>query len=401
MASFNEYSIGKFASCLNRNKDLLTKLFQANEPVYYSQLIGDDANKNYDINELIDLHIVNILGKDMLSLTPEFHEMISKAFSVAYLVSDYDVMRYKEKLEVDIEDCNASIDYKHDIYLRRVKNDIGEIIMVMSSSVDELNVAVEREFKYTEDNELKKEHLIRFLNTDKKLRDLIGEVDTYLFGSTVKKLQQDSNDGELDSLIMECLAVFSRKGTDLLKLLTTINIYLNEINKKIEEIEKIHRIKALKNEGKLSSPEYSNLKEFLSTDSALWHESGSQHPFYIPLEEIRESPFIKDALLKAKIHHELEIFRNEPAGPVDSIYNQSSAVDKRKSNPQEIMNLFQPSGKNLYSFIEEFDFGQELTLNEKINYFVYFACVYHRQLIFTDDYIERDGKKILIVYPKK
>lgn len=66
MASFNEYSIGKFASCLNRNKDLLTKLFQANEPVYYSQLIGDDANKNYDINELIDLHIVNILGKDML-----------------------------------------------------------------------------------------------------------------------------------------------------------------------------------------------------------------------------------------------------------------------------------------------------------------------------------------------
>ncbi len=212
MASFNEYSIGRFGLCLNRNKDLLTRLFQASEPVYYSQVIEDDAYKNCDINELIDLHIVNILGKEMLSLTPEFHEMISKAFSLGYLVSDHDVMRYKEKLESDIEDCNASKDFRHDIYLRRVKNDIGEIIMVMSSSVDELNAAVEREFKYAEDNELKKEHLVRFLNTDKKLHDLIGEVDSFLFGPAVKKLQRDSNDGELDSLIIECLAVFSRKA---------------------------------------------------------------------------------------------------------------------------------------------------------------------------------------------
>ena len=248
---------------------------------------------------------------------------------------------------------------------------------------------------------MKKEHLVRFLNTDKKLHDLIGEVDSFLFGPAVKKLQRDSNDGELDSLIIECLAVFSRKGTDLLKLLTTINYYLNEVNKKIEEIEKIHRIKALKDEGKLSSPEYSNLREFLSTDYALWHETGSQHPFYIPLEEIRESPFIKDALLKAKIRHDLEMFRNQPAGPVDSMYNEAYAVDKRKNHPQEIMNQFLPSGKSLFSFIEDFDFGQELTLNEKINYFVYFACVFHKQLVFTDSYIERDGKKILVVFPKK
>lgn len=401
MASFNEYSIGRFGLCLNRNKDLLTRLFQASEPVYYSQVIEDDAYKNCDINELIDLHIINILGKEMLSLTPEFHEMISKAFSLGYLVSDHDVMRYKEKLESDIEDCNASKDFRHDIYLRRVKNDIGEIIMVMSSSVDELNAAVEREFKYAEDNELKKEHLVRFLNTDKKLHDLIGEVDSFLFGPAVKKLQRDSNDGELDSLIIECLAVFSRKGTDLLKLLTTINYYLNEVNKKIEEIEKIHRIKALKDEGRLSSPEYSNLREFLSTDFALWHETGSQHPFYIPLEDIRESPFIKDALLKAKIRHDLEMFRNQPAGPVDSMYNEAFAVDKRKNHPQEIMNQFLPSGKSLFSFIDDFDFGQELTLNEKVNYFVYFACVFHKQLVFTDSYIERDGKKILVIYPKK
>ena len=180
MASFNEYSIGKFALCLNRNKELLTRLFQASEPVYFSQVIEDDAYKNCDINGLIDMHIVNILGKEMLSLTPEFHEMISKAFSLGYLVSDHDVMRYKEKLESDIEDCNASKDFRHDIYLRRVKSDIGEIIMVMSSSVDELNAAVEREFKYAEDNELKKEHLVRFLNTDKKLHDLIFHVSFHL-----------------------------------------------------------------------------------------------------------------------------------------------------------------------------------------------------------------------------
>ena len=133
MASFNEYSIGRFGLCLNRNRDLLTRLFQASEPVYYSQVVEDDAYKNCDINELIDLHIVNILGKEMLSLTPEFHEMISKAFSLGYLVSDHDVMRYKEKLESDIEDCNASKDFRHDIYLRRVKNDIGGSILSVSS----------------------------------------------------------------------------------------------------------------------------------------------------------------------------------------------------------------------------------------------------------------------------
>lgn len=43
MASFNEYSIGRFGLCLNRNRDLLTRLFQASEPVYYSQVVEDDA----------------------------------------------------------------------------------------------------------------------------------------------------------------------------------------------------------------------------------------------------------------------------------------------------------------------------------------------------------------------
>ena len=68
MASFNEYSIGKFALCLNRNKELLTRLFQASEPVYFSQVIEDDAYKNCDINGLIDMHIVNILGKEILPI---------------------------------------------------------------------------------------------------------------------------------------------------------------------------------------------------------------------------------------------------------------------------------------------------------------------------------------------
>ena len=163
MATFNELSIGNFGSCIKKNQVLLTTLFYANETVYYSD-IADKVN----VKELMDYHIVDLLGKDVLSLTPEFKKMISAAFSIVQLVSDHDVLRYKEKLEKDITDCIMSRGDKAYDYLHNVKSDIGEIMMVMSTSVDNLNDAVERDFKYLSDHEVKKNHLEGYLNLNNK-----------------------------------------------------------------------------------------------------------------------------------------------------------------------------------------------------------------------------------------
>ena len=111
MAAFNEYSIGNLASSISRNKVLLTDLFLSNEPVYYSQLSGD-RYKGCNITELIDLHLVDVPGKEIVTLTPEFRELISKAFNIVRIVTDHDVMRYKEKLEQDIEDYHTAHDYR-------------------------------------------------------------------------------------------------------------------------------------------------------------------------------------------------------------------------------------------------------------------------------------------------
>lgn len=97
MASFNEYSIGKFGLCLNRNKDLLTRLFLANEPVYYSQVIEDDAYKNCDINELIDLHIVNTL--ETIPYTLNGQQGLLPLIKGSYLfVSDYDSFKIDDDI---------------------------------------------------------------------------------------------------------------------------------------------------------------------------------------------------------------------------------------------------------------------------------------------------------------
>lgn len=400
MASFTEQSIGEFAKCIEKNQTLLTVLFLDRETVYYSRIIESEAFKGCNINKLMVYHIVDLLGKEVLSLTPEFREMLSKAFSIVHLVSDHDVLRYKEKLESDIEDALTSTEYKRTTYLRKVKGDISEIIMVMSSSVDDLNAAVERDFKYMGDNELKKEHLVRYLNLNNKLRSLRKEIDDLLRGQAIERLQRDYNDSELELLTTECVHVFSKKGTDLLKLLTTINIYITVVNKKIADLEKLHRIKALMVEGTLQLPENSDLKERLVRDYALWHEKPVQHSFNIPLQVYRESPALKDLLDKAKIRHDHEIFRSQPAGPVDSMYSQTDIIDKRKFNPNEIIRLFLPSRKDLFTFIEEYDFGQRLTLNEKINCFVSLTCEFHEKLDFGDTFVTRQNREILMVYAK-
>lgn len=395
MATFNDFSISNFASCIKKNHVLLTKLFVANEVVYYSD-IADKVN----VTELQDYHIVDILGKEILSLTPVFRKMISTAFSIVQLVSDHDVLRYKEKLEKDIEDCISSRGDKAYECLQYVKSDLGEIMMVMSTSVDELNDAVEKDFRYLDDYEIKKRHLERYLNLNNKLRSLRGEIDKILFGSEMKRLQADFNDSDLDFLVTTCFTVFSTKGADLLKLLPTIRAYLSEIRRRYAEIDKIHRLMALKTEGTLDRIENSNLKEYLSTDLALWHETGAQHPFYIHLDFYRESPLVRDALQRAKIQYDLTLFKSQPAGPVDSIYSKETVTDRRKANPRELMKAFTSSGKNLFEFIEGYDFGTRLTLNERINYFIYFACLYHSRLEFSDEYINRNGRDILVMYPK-
>lgn len=400
MASFTEQSIGEFAKCIDKNQTLLTVLFLDRETIYYSQVIESETFKGCNINKLIVYHIVDLLGKEVLSLTPEFREILSKAFSIVHLVSDHDVLRYKEKLENDINDAINSTEYKRTSYLRKVKSDIGEIIMVMTSSVDDLNAAVERDFRYMSDNELKKEHLIRYLNLNNKLRSLRKEIDDLLRGKSIERLQRDFNDSELELLTTECVHVFSQKGIELLKLLNTINLHIAAVNKKIADFEKLHRIKALMDEGTLHLPENSDLKERLIKDYALWHEKQVQHYFNIPLRVYCESPLLKELLVKAKIRHDHEIFKSQPAGPVDNMYAQTDIIDKSKFNPEEIMKLFMPSRKDLYTFIEGYDFGQRLTLNEKINCFVSLTCEYHDKLVFGDGFITRQNRKILMVFAR-
>ena len=400
MASFTEQSIGEFAKCIDKNQTLLTVLFLDRETIYYSQVIESETFKGCNINKLIVYHIVDLLGKEVLSLTPEFREILSKAFSIVHLVSDHDVLRYKEKLENDINDAINSTEYKRTSYLRKVKSDIGEIIMVMTSSVDDLNAAVERDFRYMSDNELKKEHLIRYLNLNNKLRSLRKEIDDLLRGKSIERLQRDFNDSELELLTTECVHVFSQKGIELLKLLNTINLHIAVVNKKIADFEKLHRIKALMDEGTLHLPENSDLKERLIKDYALWHEKQVQHYFNIPLRVYCESPLLKELLVKAKIRHDHEIFKSQPAGPVDNMYAQTDIIDKSKFNPEEIMKHFMPSRKDLYTFIEGYDFGQRLTLNEKINCFVSLTCEYHDKLVFGDRFITRQNRKILMVFAR-
>lgn len=399
MAAFNEYSIGNLASSISRNKVLLTDLFLSNEPVYYSQLSGD-RYKGCNITELIDLHLVDVPGKEIVTLTPEFRELISKAFNIIRIVTDHDVMRYKEKLEQDIEDYHTAHDYRRDMYLRYVKNDLTDIMKAMESSVDELNAAVEREFKYIGNDELKKKHLERYLQTNKKLRDLRNKVNSILEGVSFQQLQRDANDGELDLFTSVCLIVFQQKGTELLKLLNTINIYISEVTKRIADIEKIHRIKALRDEGKLSSPEYSNLEEYVGTDTALWHEPRTYHSYHLSQKTITDSPQIAEMLKAVKLQMERDYMKSLPAGPVDDIYANEVRIDRRKSNPKDIINQFLPSGKDLFTFIEDYDFGQHLTLNEKIDYYVYLVSTFHRQFAFTDEYLERSGRMLLKIYPR-
>lgn len=399
MAAFNEYSIGNFASAINRNKLLLTDLFLSNEPVYYSQLSGD-RYKGCNITELIDLHLVDVPGKEIVTLTPEFRELISKAFNIVRIVTDHDVMRYKEKLEQDIEDYHTAHDYRRDMYLRYVKNDLADIMKAMESSVDELNAAVEREFKYIGNDELKKKHLERYLQTNKKLRDLRNKVNSILEGASFQQLQRDANDGELDLFTSVCLIVFQQKGTELLKLLNTINLYISDVTKRIADIEKIHRIKALRDEGKLSSPEYSNLEEYVSTDTALWHEPRSYHSYHLCQKTITDSSLITEMLKAVKLQMERDYMKSLPAGPVDDIYDIEVRIDRRKSNPRDIINQFLPSGKDLFTFIEDYDFGQQLTVNEQIDYYVYLVSTFHKQLAFTDEYLERNGRLLLKIYPR-
>lgn len=399
MAAFNEYSIGNLASSISRNKVLLTDLFLSNEPVYYSQLSGD-RYKGCNITELIDLHLVDVPGKEIVTLTPEFRELISKSFNIVRIVTDHDVMRYKEKLEQDIEDYHTTHDYRRDMYLRYVKNDLADIMKAMESSVDELNAAVEREFKYIGNDELKKKHLERYLQTNKKLRDLRNKVNSILEGVSFQQLQRDANDGELDLFTSVCLIVFQQKGTELLKLLNTINLYISEVTKRIADIEKIHRIKALRDEGKLSSPEYSNLEEYVSTDTSLWHEPRTYHSYHLSQKTITDSPQIAEMLKAVRLQMERDYMKNLPAGPVDDIYENEVRIDRRKSNPKDIINQFLPSGKDLFTFIEDYDFGQHLTLNEKIDYYVYLVSTFHRQLAFTDEYLERSGRMLLKIYPR-
>lgn len=384
---------------LSRNSEPLQALCDGVNVKYIGDTVEDFPNM--DIELLVSIGIIKKIGDNeegYLDFSPEARNFFEHAEGKDSIVTDKKVEVFITSLREKIKDYKSTADINdRQIYIKSIKGLLSDAVNSAIDTVRDMADQVDEVYSKLSDLKRKKEKLEFFLNTDKSLMELIKNV-IVVITSDMREVRIQENDIFLDSQINYCKIEFQNVSIELQKLLGIIQSYIVNVKERILEVERIHKLKKLNDDGLLIRPDVSNFLELLNSDNSLFYRGAYRRHFIFSLDDIDEDTPIGKALTKYK-------FKKEEKKKVDvKIYRPLAKIDDKRNDVQEIedyeqlYNLFsKQKEQDLFSFMLNQTKGD---VDKAIETTVLMYGLYPERLNFTSNYTEIYNGDFVIINNK-
>jgi hypothetical protein len=385
---------------LKREEELLTEMFKRRKTTNYRyeyalELVDDnDARLQY----LIDRSVIRQNGStlEIDDLYLQFFEQVLEAneeINTSYINENLE--KVKQNIEYYFNEQNEQRKYE---YLRIIKNTLRKIGIITLRNVVDLKRNIDNTFKNEPNYKNKKAKLINLDNKRKDITKLIEQTEQLVTHDNITFFKT-ATDEELSRIIVQLKLQLHKCTHNLIEIQRQIIDFLNQIKNQSGIIEKLRKVKYLKDQFILESS--TDIKQVLAKNNAVVFEPNPSYPLKLSLEYLQtdEEAFvsIKKIAERKKIGEKL---KQPIAERISDEYLETQIVEEIQINLEEVKNGFVAGSNNLFDFVMNFNFSKMISFEERVTIYCQMVSLYDTSFEITEQVDERNDVEFAMIYPK-
>lgn len=391
-------SLDELISLLSKEKQLLSEMFYKRKLMAFRTDLAREMVRYQEdrIRRLIELGVIRESGNflEMESVYLEFFEEVldvNDEISVSSVRECIDTL--KENIGYYLKEQNEQRKYGYQRDVRQILRKAG--LRTLKNIID-LKRNVENTFKQEPNLEIKKDKLIKLDEKKVAIKQLIEQCEKLIEDEPI--FFQFRADDDMQSTIDDVLADFSESSHNLMEIDKQIIAYLNRINRQSQMLKKLRKVKYLKDQYTWKT--YTDVESLLRSRNPVWMEGRLYHRIRLSIEMLRSDEGLEQLLRKIAAKNGCRASFRQKAEPLSEEDLMFHADKVFAVNPQEVWNGFLASGKDLMSFVEQYDYNGERTHEDHLTLFCQLVALNVDQLKPPFRYAVRDDIEYPLIFSK-
>ena len=257
---------------------------------------------------------------------------------------------------------------------------------------------IDNTFKSEPNYKNKKAKLINLDNKRKDITKLIEQTEQLVTHDNITFFKT-ATDEELSRIIVQLKLQLHKCTHNLIEIQRQIIDFLNQIKHQSGIIEKLRKVKYLKDQFILESS--TDIKQVLAKNNAVVFEPNPSYPLKLSLEYLQtdEEAFvsIKKIAERKKIGEKL---KQPIAERISDEYLETQIVEEVQINLEEVKNGFVAGSNNLFDFVMNFNFSKMVSFEERVTIYCQMVSLYDTAFEITEQVDERNDVEFAMIYPK-
>jgi hypothetical protein len=305
---------------------------------------------------------------------------------------------YIDKLNLGINSyLAAENNTRREGFLREIRHTFKSIDNATRRNVIDLKRNVDDTYKQEPNFKIKE---LRLKDFDEKAR-LIGE----LIHQTEKDIDEQTiffssaADYGLKQTVSEVRDGLRESAHGLITVTAQIIDYLNRIEYQSRLVKRVRQLKYLRDQFMIEQA--TNVKEFMSKTDAVWMEKQSKYITRVSLDFLHNEDVALDILdnIRQRLSKKTNI-KSRLAERIDEKYLKELTETTRAFNHQELLNGFLAQSSDLFYYIWNYSFTEQLDKELRLVLFLQMASQYPQQMYYTNKIKSIDNIDYPIIYPK-
>ena len=398
MDSFND--IKELFTTLKREEKLISEMFSKRKSIDYKyndavELVDSDENR---IEYLIQRSVIRQNG-GFLELDDLFLDFFEQVLDVNVEIN---LSYIDENIQIIIENItyflNETNENKRYSYLRFIKKTFRKIGSTTYKSVVDLRRNIENTFKNEANYKNKR---LKLENLDAK-RSIVEN----LINTTLNLINKDeltffnrALDEELNRIIIDLKHQLGECSHNLIEIEKQIIDYLNQIKHQGEFLEKLRKLKYLKDHFTIAAE--TDIKQVIASRKHVVFESRINEPLNLSIDKLRENDKAFETIKRvAKNHKNRKHFKPILADRISDEFLENRVEEEVMINLEEVRNHFVATSDNLFNFILNYDFLKEVDFDERVTVFCQIISQYDSDLRIENKFQITNGIEYAIVHSK-
>lgn len=393
-------NIKELLNTLKREEALISELFAKRKQLNFQYgfalaLLDDDANR---LQQLLEHGIVRQNGEQLAldNIYLDFFEQvfaINETLNIAYI--DENIQTIQDNI---IYYFNETRDTRKNDYLSMIKRTFRNIGLTTLNNVIRLRRQIEETFK-GESNYKNKQLKLEKFDDKRRVIDALLDKTLAVIDDEETTFFHLALDEELDAIILQVKLIGRECKHNLIEIERQIIDYLNQIKLQGELVEKIRKIKHLKDHLRLQAE--TDFDHVVANRNAVIFEPLVRDKLHLALDSLYNDDEVIELIRQhADKRQNRPQFKTPIAEPIADDELQTDIEQTPVINKKILKNQFLASSDNLFHFVVHYPFSHVVDFSERVTLFCQLASQYERELHFTEDYQSQQGVEFAMVYAR-